>query len=58
MQDQVLSCRKGITLSQIDLKFMNRLVVWYVDNGYCNRTINKQIKMLKSCLRWLEKKSM
>lgn len=56
MQDQVLSCRKGITLSQIDLKFMNRLVVWYVDNGYCNRTINKQIKMLKSCLRWLEKK--
>lgn len=56
MHDQVLSCRKGIALSQIDLKFMDRLVVWYVDNGYCNRTINKQIKMLKSCLRWLEKK--
>lgn len=53
MHNQVLSCRMGLTLLQIDQKFMNRLVVWYVDNGYCNRTINKQIKMLKSCLRWL-----
>jgi integrase len=53
MHDQVLSCRMGLTLLQIDQKFMNRLVVWYVDNDYCNRTINKQIKMLKSCLRWL-----
>lgn len=53
MHDQVLSCRMGLTLLQIDQKFMNRLVVWYVDNNYCNRTINKQIKMLKSCLRWL-----
>ena len=53
MHDQVLSCRMGLTLLKIDQKFMNRLVVWYVDNNYCNRTINKQIKMLKSCLRWL-----
>ena len=53
MHDQVLSCRMGLTLLQIDQKFMNRLVVWYVDNNYCNRTINKQIKMLKSCLGWL-----
>lgn len=53
MHDQVLSYRMGLTLLQIDQKFMNRLVVWYVDNDYCNRTINKQIKMLKSCLRWL-----
>ena len=53
MHDQVLSCRMGLTLLQIDQKFMNRLVVWYVDNDYCNRTINKQIKILKSCLRWL-----
>lgn len=53
MHNQVLSCRMGITLLQIDQKFMNRLVTWYVDNNYCNRTINKQIKMLKSCLRWL-----
>lgn len=53
MHDQVLSCRIGLTLFQIDQKFMNRLVVWYVENDYCNRTINKQIKMLKSCLRWL-----
>lgn len=53
MHDQVLSCRMGLTLLQIDQRFMNRLVVWYVDNDYCNRTINKQIKMLKSCLRWL-----
>lgn len=55
MCNQVLSCREGITLSQIDLKFMNILVTWFLKNGYCNRTIHKQIKILKSCLRWLAK---
>ena len=25
---------------------------WYIKNNYCNRTIVKQFKMLKSFLRW------
>lgn len=54
VHDQILSFRNDITLSQIDQKFMNKFAYWYVDNNYCNRTINKQIKTLKSCLRWLE----
>lgn len=53
VHNQLLSFRDGVTLSQIDPKFMKKFTYWYVDNGYCNRTINKQIKILKSCLRWL-----
>ena len=53
VHDQLLSFRDGITLSQIDQKLMNKFTYWYVNNGYCNRTINKQLKTLKSCLRWL-----
>lgn len=55
VHDQLLSFRDGVTLSQIDPNFMKKFTYWYVDNGYCNRTINKQIKILKSCLRWLER---
>ena len=53
VHDQLLSFRAGVTLSQIDQKFMNKFTYWFVNNGYCNRTTNKQIKTLKSCLRWL-----
>lgn len=53
VHDQLLSFREGVTLSQIDQNFMKKFTYWYVDNDYCNRTINKQIKILKSCLRWL-----
>lgn len=53
VHNQLLSFRDGVTLSQIDPNFMKKFTYWYVDNGYCNRTINKQIKILKSCLRWL-----
>lgn len=52
MFNQVSACKPGISLSQFNLNFMNELIVWYVENGYCNRTIQKQIKILKSCLRW------
>lgn len=53
VHDQLSSFREGVTLSQIDQNFMKKFTYWYVDNDYCNRTINKQIKILKSCLRWL-----
>lgn len=53
VHDQLLSFRDGVSLSQIDQNLMKKFTYWYVDNGYCNRTINKQIKTLKSCLRWL-----
>ena len=28
---------------------------WYIKNNYCNRTIVKQFKMLKSFLRWVSR---
>lgn len=33
---------------------MYQLRDWYIENGYKNRTIDKQIVMLKSFLRWID----
>ena len=34
---------------------MIQLTNWYIDNDYCNRTIVKQFRILKSFLRWISK---
>jgi integrase len=43
----------GITIRSITIDTMYKLRDWYIDNDYKNRTINKQIVMLKSFLRWI-----
>jgi len=47
------SSNPGITIRSITIDTMYKLRDWYIDNGYKNRTINKQIVMLKSFLRWI-----
>jgi len=43
----------GIKPDKIKLEHMYRLREWYIHNEYRNRTINKQITMLKGFLKWL-----
>ena len=38
---------------KITIEHMYRLREWYIENGYRNRTINKQVTMLKIFLRWI-----
>lgn len=47
------SSNPSITVESITIDTMYRLRDWYIDKGYKNRTINKQIVMLKSFLRWI-----
>ncbi len=42
-----------ITVGSISLDTMYQLREWYIENDYKNRTINKQVVMLKSFLRWI-----
>lgn len=48
------SSNPNITIEKINLDAMYRLRDWYIDNGYKNRTINKQTTMLKCFLRWID----
>ena len=41
---------------KITVEHMFKLREWYIKNGYRNRTINKQITMLKGFLKWLNTK--
>lgn len=41
---------------QITLEHLYKLREWYIKNGYRNRTINKQITMLKVFLKWINSK--
>ncbi len=41
---------------KITLEHMYKLREWYIKNGYRNRTINKQVTMLKGFLKWLNTK--
>lgn len=50
---QMTKANPGITPDKIIIDHMFALRDWYVNNGYCNRTINKQVTMLKSFLKWL-----
>lgn len=52
MWNQLSSCDSNITLETLTVSKMQELVRWYVKNDYCNRTIQKQFKIMKSFLRW------
>lgn len=52
MWTQLSSCDPNITLETLDQLKVQELVGWYIKNDYCNRTIQKQIRILKSFLRW------
>ncbi len=42
-----------VTPYNITMETMLTLKAWYIENGYRNRTINKQVAMLKCFLRWM-----
>lgn len=42
-----------VSVESISLDTMYKLREWYIKKGYTNRTVNKQIVMLKSFLRWI-----
>ena len=50
MWTQLSSCDPNITLETLDQLKVQELVGWYIKNDYCNRTIQKQIRILKSFL--------
>lgn len=52
MWNQLSSCDPNITLETLNQSKVQELVGWYIKNDYCNRTIQKQIRILKSFLRW------
>lgn len=41
---------------KITIEYMYKLKDWYIKNEYRNRTINKQVTMLKGFLKWLNTK--
>lgn len=55
MWNQLNSCDPKITLGTLTVSKMQELVRWYVKNDYCNRTIQKQFKIVKSFFRWVSK---
>ena len=55
MWKQLCGCDPDITLETLTVSKMQELVQWYVKNDYCNRTIQKQFKIVKSFLRWIAK---
>lgn len=55
MWTQLSSCDPNITLETLDQSKVQELVGWYIKNDYCNRTIQKQIRILKSFLRWISR---
>lgn len=55
MWNQLCGCDSNITLETLNVQKMHELVAWYVENNYCNRTIQKQFRIVKSFLRWASK---
>ena len=55
MWTQLSSSAPNITLETLDQLKVQELVGWYIKNDYCNRTIQKQIRILKSFLRWISR---
>lgn len=55
MWNQLSGCDPNITLETLTASKMQELVQWYVKNDYCNRTIQKQFRILKSFLRWISR---
>ena len=52
MWHQLTGYDPKIELDTLNKDKMVQLMNWYIKNNYCNRTIVKQFKMLKSFLRW------
>lgn len=55
MWTQLSSCDPNIALETLDQSKVQEFVGWYIKNDYCNRTIQKQIRILKSFLRWVSR---
>lgn len=55
MWNHLRSCDPQISLDTLNRAKVQELVDWYAKNEYCNRTIQKQIRILKSFLRWVAK---
>lgn len=53
MWSHLNSCDPKISLEKFDKEKMITLQEWYVENEYCNRSISKMFRILKSFLRWL-----
>ena len=52
----ITKANSHIKPDKITVEHMYKLREWYIENGYKNRTINKQITMLKGFLKWLNTK--
>lgn len=52
--NQLSASDPNISLETLTKERMVNLKNWYVENGYRNVTITKQIKMLKAFLRWVK----
>lgn len=52
---QLTSCDATIELDALDKNKLIQFTNWYINNDYCNRTIVKQFRILKSFLRWISK---
>ena len=55
MWHQLTGYDPKIELDTLNKDKMVQLMNWYIKNNYCNRTIVKQFKMLKSFLRWVSR---
>lgn len=49
----ITTANPHIRPDKITIEHMYKLREWYIENKYRNRTINKQITMLKAFLKWL-----
>ena len=52
----ITKANPGIRPDKITLEHMYKLRTWYIKNEYRNRTINKQVTMLKGFLKWIDSK--
>lgn len=55
MWHQLTGYDPKIELETLNKDKMIQLMNWYIKNNYCNHTIVKQFKMLKSFLRWVSR---
>lgn len=53
--NQLKGCDPKIELETLNKDKMIQLTHWYVKHDYCNRTIQKQFRILKSFLRWISR---
>ena len=55
--EHIMKANSNIKPDRITVEHMYTLREWYIKNKYKNRTINKQITMLKGFMKWLNTKS-